>query len=194
MSELEARLSSYEPTIRAPRLVGDVTYALHETAVGRLLLAAGPRGLVASSYAASDDDEHRVATRLANAVSPRVVRGTSPMIDEARRELDGYFAGQRRSFDAPVDPALLTPFQSQVLLTLAGAVGYGSTTTYGELARLIGNPRAARAVGAALGANPVCIVLPCHRVIGRDGSLTGYAGGVPAKRLLLELEAASASA
>ncbi len=171
---IEQRLRDLKPSIQPPRLVGDVTYALHDTPVGPLLLAVSPRGLVASSY----ESESTVARRIAARVSPAVVRGTSGALDEVRRELDAYFAGRRQAFDLPVDLALATPFQGRVLGALRESVGYGSTTTYGSLARQVGAPKAARAVGAALGANPVCVVVPCHRVIGATGALTGYAGGV----------------
>jgi len=106
----------------------------------------------------------------------------------ARRQLDEFFAGKRERFD--LDLMLDgTEFQQQVWLTLAH-IPYGHTWSYGELAKRIGRPKAVRAVGLANGANPLPIVLPCHRVIGADGSLTGYGGGMPAKRLLLELEGA----
>ena len=183
---LERRLSKVPPAVQPPRLVGDVTYALHDTPVGPLLLAVSKRGLVASSY----DAESTVTRRIASRVSPAVVRGTSEALDEVRRELDAYFGGRRRSFDLPVDLALATPFQSRVLGALRESVTYGSTTTYGTLARQIGAPKAARAIGAALGANPVCVVVPCHRVVGMTGALTGYAGGVAAKETLLRLEGA----
>lgn len=106
----------------------------------------------------------------------------------ARRQLDEFFAGKRERFDLDLMLAG-TEFQQQVWTTLA-RIPYGNTWSYGELARRIGRPKAVRAVGLANGANPLPIVLPCHRVIGADGSLTGYGGGMPAKRLLLELEGA----
>ena len=104
----------------------------------------------------------------------------------ARRQLEEYFAGDRREFDLPVAPPG-TPFQQLVWAELR-RIGYGETTTYAELAARIGRPTAIRAAGAANGANPVSIIIPCHRVIGSNGSLTGYGGGLEAKRFLLELE------
>ena len=101
-------------------------------------------------------------------------------------QLDEYFAGTRRRFDLPLAPAG-TPFQQRVWMLLRG-IPWGRTISYGELARRSGNPAASRAVGAANGRNPLPIVVPCHRVIGGDGTLTGYAGGLEAKRMLLELE------
>jgi methylated-DNA-[protein]-cysteine S-methyltransferase len=182
--DLEAALRAYAPPVVAPTLPeGDVSYVLHDTPVGRLVVAATDRGVVACSYA----PEGAVTERLARSVSPRVLRGGS-RADAARRALDGYFAGNRDALDVAVDPALLGAFQRQVLTALRASVPYGSTTSYGDLARRVGRPRAARAVGAALGANPVCLVLPCHRVVGASGALTGYAGGVDAKAELLRLE------
>jgi methylated-DNA-[protein]-cysteine S-methyltransferase len=104
----------------------------------------------------------------------------------ARRQLDEYFAGERSAFELPLDGAG-TPFQRRVWAALA-AIPYGETVSYGELARRIGRPAAVRAVGMANGRNPISIVVPCHRVIGADGALTGYGGGVERKRYLLELE------
>lgn len=105
---------------------------------------------------------------------------------EASRQLDEYFAGKRRSFDLPLAPSG-TPFQLSVYEVLA-RVPYGETVSYLDLAKEIGNPKAVRAVGGANGANPLAIVLPCHRVIGSGGSLTGFGGGLEVKRFLLELE------
>jgi methylated-DNA-[protein]-cysteine S-methyltransferase len=104
----------------------------------------------------------------------------------AERQLREYLAGERRVFELPLDP-VGTPFQRQVWEAL-WEIPYGEVTTYGEIARRIGNPKSVRAVGAANGANPIAVILPCHRVIGSDGSLTGYGGGLPLKRKLLELE------
>lgn len=108
------------------------------------------------------------------------------VLREAARELDEYFLGRRREFRVPLLPCG-TPFQLAVWRALAD-VGYGETTSYGELARTIGRGSAARAVAGALHANPISIFLPCHRVIASNGSLTGYAGGLAAKRWLLDME------
>jgi methylated-DNA-[protein]-cysteine S-methyltransferase len=188
--ELETALTAYAPTVRPPRLDGaDVGYVLEETVVGRLLIAGRPDGvLLACSYAPDDSAVDRVLDRLAELVSPRVLRG-SPSLDPARRQLDEYLDGRRREFDLQTHLVLASPFQKAVLTRLAATVGYGRTTTYGTLAASLGRPTAARAVGAALGANPLCVVLPCHRVIAASGALTGYAGGLEAKRRLLDLEA-----
>jgi methylated-DNA-[protein]-cysteine S-methyltransferase len=109
-----------------------------------------------------------------------------PVLGAAAAQLAGYFAGERRAFELPLAP-VGTPFQREVWRRIWG-VGYGRTSTYGELATALGRPAAARAVGAATGRNPLAILVPCHRVVGRDGSLTGYAGGLERKRALLGLE------
>jgi methylated-DNA-[protein]-cysteine S-methyltransferase len=115
------------------------------------------------------------------------VRGDDEQVlAEARRQLDAYFAGRLSAFDLPLDPAG-TAFQVQVWHQLT-RIPYGRTISYGELARRIANPSASRAVGLANGRNPIAVIVPCHRVIGADGSLTGYGGGLERKRTLLDLE------
>jgi methylated-DNA-[protein]-cysteine S-methyltransferase len=163
----------------------DVAYELHDTPVGRLLVAVTDRGLCEVHYDADPDAE---AERLARLFGARVLRSPRPT-DEARRQLDEYFAGKRREFDLDVDLRPAREFGRAVLEQLA-RVPYGELTTYGTLAARAGRPRAARAVGTVMNRNPVPIVLPCHRVVGSTGSLVGYAGGLDRKRTLLELEGA----
>ena len=110
-----------------------------------------------------------------------------PLFVTTATQLDEYFAGTRSRFELPLAP-VGTPFQRQVWLALE-ELPYGGRVTYGELARRLGRPQAARAVGAAVGRNPVSIIVPCHRVVGSDGALTGYAGGLERKQALLRLEA-----
>ncbi|TCO46025.1 methylated-DNA-[protein]-cysteine S-methyltransferase [Kribbella antiqua] len=188
MTDLESRLTRLTtPGLKPPTFPdADVAYTLHDTPIGTLLLAVAQGRVVASSFG----DEETMTTRLARAVSPRVLRQPAAL-DDVRRQLDEYLAGRRHEFDLEVDLALATPFQRIVLSDLPVHTSYGHTTTYGRLAGEIHKPRAARAVGTALGANPVCVVLPCHRVIGSSGALTGYAGGLDAKRFLLNLESKS---
>jgi methylated-DNA-[protein]-cysteine S-methyltransferase len=112
--------------------------------------------------------------------------GRTPILDRAARQLDEYFAGKRRTFDLALAPRG-TGFQERVWRALL-AIPYGATMSYGELARAIGRPAASRAVGAANGQNPISIIVPCHRVIAASGALTGYAGGLAAKRWLLDHE------
>lgn len=115
-------------------------------------------------------------------------RRPSPLIDRAREQLEEYFAGARTEFDLPLDPRG-TEFQRRVWERLR-RIEYGQTTTYGALAAALGNANASRAVGLANGSNPIPIVIPCHRVVGTGGALTGFGGGLPVKRALLDLERA----
>lgn len=112
--------------------------------------------------------------------------GNDGVLDEARRQLNAYFAGKLRAFDLPLAPKG-TPFQQRVWAALL-TIPYGATRTYGQQAAAIGSPQASRAVGLANGRNPISIIIPCHRVIGSNGGLTGYGGGVERKQRLLELE------
>ena len=185
----EMALAEFAPAVHPPVLpASDVSYVVEDTPIGRMLLARTSDGaLVASSFVADDLAESRVLERIASLVSPRVLR-LPRELDEVRRELDAFLAGSTRGFSVPTDLALATPFQRGVLRRLAASVGYGERTTYGALARAVERPAASRAVGAALGANPLCVVLPCHRVVASSGALTGYAGGLAAKEYLLRLE------
>lgn len=124
--------------------------------------------------------------RICRQLRAQTEPGTSAVIESAAAELDEYFAGRRREFSVPVVLAG-TAFQRQVWEELL-KIPYGETATYADIAVRIGNPKAVRAVATAIGANPISIFVPCHRVVGSDGTLTGYAGGLPAKRYLLTLE------
>jgi methylated-DNA-[protein]-cysteine S-methyltransferase len=163
----------------------DLGFDLVQTPIGQLLVGASDRGLAAISY---ETDPEESLDCLARIAGPRVLRSPRS-VDAARRELDEYFAGKRRSFDLALDLRALPPFTVSVLGELA-RVPYGETTTYGALARRVGHPKAARAVGTVMNRNRIPIVLPCHRVVGSTGDLTGYAGGLDRKRTLLELEGA----
>jgi methylated-DNA-[protein]-cysteine S-methyltransferase len=163
----------------------DVAYDYTDSPVGRLLVAASDRGLCMISY---DPEPDRELDWLAEAFGARVLRSAGP-VDVARRELDEYFEGERQAFDLPVDLTPLPGFQRAVLEELA-RIPYGHVDTYGGLARRIGKPQAARAVGGALNRNPIPIVVPCHRIVGSGGRLTGYAGGLARKQALLGLEGA----
>ena len=163
----------------------DVAYDYADSPVGRLLVAASDRGLCMISY---DPEPDRELEWLAASFGARVLRSPGP-VDTARRELDEYFEGDRHEFDLPVDLRPLPEFQRAVLTELV-RVPYGHVDTYGGLARRIGKPQAARAVGGALNRNPIPIVVPCHRIVGSGGRLTGYAGGLERKQALLGLEGA----
>ena len=164
----------------------DVAYRMLDTAVGRLLLAATQKGVVRVAYATEDHDA--VLDRLARDVSPRILHAPA-RLDLVARELDEYFARRRFEFDVPLDLRLAHGFRRTVLGHLRD-IGYGTTSSYAELAAAAGNPRAVRAVGSACANNPLPLLLPCHRVVRSDGSIGQYAGGVEAKEALLTLEGA----
>lgn len=150
-----------------------------DSPVGPLLLAASDAGLHAIEFHAA---RHPVAR------GGDWVEADHPVLRAAASQLREYFAGTRRAFDLPLAPDG-TDFQRRVWQTLA-TIPYGRTISYADLASRVGRPGASRAVGAANGRNPLPIVLPCHRVIGANGALTGFGGGLPTKRFLLELEGA----
>lgn len=164
----------------------DIAYTTVASPVGTLLLAATPTGLLRVAYEVEDHD--RVLDQLADRLSSRILRAPG-RLDLAARELDEYFAGRRRSFDIALDLSLSHGFRQLVQRHLP-TIGYGQTLTYGQVAELVGNPRAVRAVGTACATNPLPVVVPCHRVVRTDGSPGGYVGGAAAKSTLLALEAA----
>ena len=165
----------------------DVAYTTVDSPVGPLLLAATPLGLVRVAYDVEGHD--RVLDTLSNRISPRVLRAPQ-RLDAAARELDEYFDGRRRVFDLPLDLSLSAGFRQLVQRRLP-EIGYGQTRTYGQVAQLIGNPKAVRAVGTACATNPLPVVVPCHRVLPASGAVGRYVGGTGAKEALLRLEAAA---
>jgi len=158
---------------------GAIAWRHVDSPVGPLLLAASDDALVAIEFQRNRHPVKRHAHWW---------EGDNAMLRDAQRQLDEYFAGTRRSFNVPLAPQG-TPFQRDVWNTLA-RIPYGDTWSYRDVALSIGKPDAVRAVGAANGRNPIPIVLPCHRVIGSDGALTGFGGGLPTKAFLLRLEGA----
>ena len=148
--------------------------AIHESPVGPLTLMSDGAALTHCEFE---------NPRYPFAVAPR---GEDKVIARARKQLDAYFAGKLRTFDLPLAPQG-TPFQQRVWAALL-KIPYGATRSYGQQALAIGSPKAVRAVGLANGRNPIAIIIPCHRVIGANGGLTGYGGGMARKRLLLDLE------
>lgn len=159
-----------------------LVYARVTTPVGKLLLVGEQQGPSVALCGLYFED-----ARHADHAIPEGALEDRRAFAEALEQLDGYFAGKRRTFELKLAPRG-TEFQRRVWQALA-EIPYGETTTYAAIARAIGKPKAVRAVGAANGKNPLSIVVPCHRVIGQDGTLTGYAGGLPSKRRLLDLEA-----
>jgi methylated-DNA-[protein]-cysteine S-methyltransferase len=162
----------------------DVAVGTVDSPVGELFVAVTTRGVASIAFEGMDRDQ--LMARFARELSPRIV-AAARATDDVRRELDEYFGGARRRFDLPLDRRLMSRFMREVLGATA-RVSFGRLATYGEIAGRIGHPSAARAVGAALGANPIPIVIPCHRVVGANGKLTGYGGGLPRKEALLRLE------
>ncbi|MFC1414338.1 methylated-DNA--[protein]-cysteine S-methyltransferase [Streptacidiphilus sp. N1-12] len=165
----------------------DVAYTTVDTPVGCLLLASTPRGLVRVAFDREDHD--KVLETLAGRLSPRLLRAPK-RLDQAAREIDQYFAGTRTAFDLALDLSLSSGFRQLVQRHLP-EIGYGRTQSYAQVARLVGNPKAVRAVGTACATNPLPVVVPCHRVVRTDGTLGGYVGGPDAKSALLTLEAAA---
>lgn len=156
------------------------------TALGTVFLAANSRGLCGLWF---ERQKHLPSALDGTLNGPTAwpQDHTHPVLQAAAVQLQEYFAGTRRQFDLPLDLQAGTPFQQAVWRALIG-IGYGQTSSYGALASHIGHPTAARAVGAAVGRNPLSIIVPCHRIMGTKGQLTGYAGGLGRKEALLRLE------
>ena len=160
-------------TVVAP---ATVLYDVVQTPIDRLVVASDGSAIVGVWMANAEPDDKRWMDRC----------GSDAVLDEARRELDAYFAGRLETFTVPLAPNG-TEFQRRVWSALRD-IPFGTTISYAGLARRVSNAAAVRAVGAANGRNPIPIIVPCHRVIGSDGSLTGFGGGIPRKRWLLEHE------
>ena len=163
----------------------DVAYASVDSPLGPLVVASTPRGLVRVAYTEAVSQD-AVLEDLAARVSPRVLE-VPARVDEARRELDEYFAGRRKEFDLPIDWSILRGFTRKVLRETA-RIDFGELRSYADVASAAGSPRAVRAAGNALGANPMPVVVPCHRVVRTGGALGGYTGGIERKEFLLRLE------
>jgi methylated-DNA-[protein]-cysteine S-methyltransferase len=162
----------------------DVAYAEVDSPLGPLVVAATPRGLARVAYA--DDGRDAALEDIARRISPRVLESPA-RLDATRRELDEYFEGRRREFDIPLDLSIVRGFGARVLAHTS-TVPFGEVTTYADVAAAVGSPRGSRATGNALGANPIPIVVPCHRVLRTGGGLGGYTGGLERKRRLLAVE------
>jgi len=185
-ADRSAKLAASVADLAADRGLLDVAIGTVASPVGDLLVAVTRRGLVRVAFL--EENRDRVLGELARRLSARILESARATQD-VRRELDEYFAAGRTKFDLRIDRRLVQGMQRDVLAA-TGRVAYGRLATYGEIAKRIGRPTAARAVGRALGANPIPIVIPCHRVVGAGGSLTGYGGGLDRKALLLRLEGA----
>lgn len=163
----------------------DLAYRTMDTPIGPLLLAATPAGLVRVAFECENHDD--VLVELSTAISPRILR-SSQRVDDVARQIDEYFAGDRRSFEVPVDLQLSKGFRRAVLTHLM-EIPYGARESYTVVARSAGNPGAVRAAGSACATNPIPLVVPCHRVVRSDGTYGQYRGGPEAKHMLLTLEA-----
>lgn len=181
-------MSTMKTGVYAQRLL----YTFMDSPVGRLMLAGDERGLWMLSFAREDRSDLPVEDRRIRPVEDRQIRtgdawrASETPFRDVRRQLDAYFAGELRQFEVPLH-LVGTEFQRAVWNALL-SIPYGSTRSYGDVARAIGKPAAVRAVGGANHANPVAIVVPCHRVIGSSGKLVGYGGGLDTKNRLLALE------
>ncbi|MFI1075604.1 methylated-DNA--[protein]-cysteine S-methyltransferase [Streptomyces puniciscabiei] len=166
-----------------------VHVCVQPTAIGPLTLAVAGDALVYCGFATPLAVRRRMA-RTAPDWCVQMLHSTvtTSILQEVTDQLQAFLDGRSHGFSLPLDLRLASVFTQQVLTAVDSLAPYGRTATYGELAAALGRPRAARAVGTALGANPLCVVLPCHRIVGSTGRLTGYAGGLRAKRYLLDLE------
>lgn len=180
LKKLHARLAAEA----GERGLLEIAYRTIDTPLGPLLLAATQIGLVRVAFQREGFDA--VLESLSAKLSPRILEAPR-RLDTAAFELDEYFDGTRRAFDLPLDYAMSSGFRRNVQRYLPH-IGYGHTQSYKEVAALVGNPKAIRAVGTACATNPLPVVVPCHRVLRTDGTLGGYAGGLEAKTLLLDLE------
>jgi methylated-DNA-[protein]-cysteine S-methyltransferase len=184
----EAPLPDLTDAFAAAGLI-DVAYTVEESPVGPLLLAGSEQGLLRVGFL--DDpaaDLNRGLEVLATRVSPRVIRAPG-RLDPVRRQLEEYFGGRRQRFSLALDRRLMRPGFGGRVLAATAKIPYGATSTYLGVAGAAGSPRGYRAAGSALGANPLPIVIPCHRVLASGGGMGGYAGGAERKRHLLAIEA-----
>lgn len=176
MPTATARPAKQRPAKRPAAVEPRTASCVIDSPVGPLRLTASAAGLLRCDFAPGRRLEP----------PPRGAGAEGAILRDAARQLAEYFAGKRRAFDLPLALAG-TPFQLSVWKALLG-LAFGETACYGEIARRLGRPRASRAVGAACGANPIALIVPCHRVLGAGGGLTGFGGGLPAKEMLLLME------
>ena len=167
--------------------IAEIAYALVDGPVGRLVVAATPRGLLRIAYELESGGLDSVLDQLAERLSPSIVEAPS-RLDGVRRELDEYFAGTRQDFELELDWRLARSAFTQRVLEATAKIPFGATSTYRDVAVAAGSPKAFRAAGSALGSNPIPIVVPCHRVLASSGAIGGYTGGLARKRTLLGIE------
>ncbi|MDX3360466.1 methylated-DNA--[protein]-cysteine S-methyltransferase [Streptomyces sp. ME02-6978.2a] len=182
-------MNSEDPGDGGGRVPRRATWTVLGTDIGPLLLAATENGLVNVVFHAGDAVRGRALARLSARLGAEPRQDAdAPPLAEARSQVEEYFAGRRRDFTLPLDWSLISGFPREVLRALASDVPYGTVVGYGDLARRVGRPGGAQAVGLAMGANPLPVVVPCHRVVESDGGLGGFGGGLETKRTLLALE------
>jgi methylated-DNA-[protein]-cysteine S-methyltransferase len=165
-----------------------LTHTSFATPLGEVCVAAHAQAVCGVWFA----DAHRVpgwmlARPAAHAQAPAVGYQAAKLLEQATQQIEAYWAGERKVFELPLDVSWASPFQQAVWGQLLG-MAWGQTATYADVARAIGKPQAVRAVGTAIGRNPLSVLIPCHRVVGAQGQLTGYSGGLHRKQALLELE------
>jgi len=190
LEEASRRAAATTLEVARRRGLVDIGYTTVDTPVGSLFVASTVKGLVRLAFPEEPFDH--VLEELAETLSPRLLEDPK-RTDAARRQLEAYFEGRVHRFRTPLDWSLTPPGFSKRVLEATAAIPFGSVSTYGDVAKRAGSPRAARAAGNALHDNPIPIVVPCHRVIGANGTLTGYGGGLERKQLLLALEAGHGS-
>jgi len=168
----------------------DVHYALVDSPIGRLVAARTKHGLARLAYEDFNGGVDVVLQALADRLSPRILERPA-QLDDVRRELDEYFAGRRTAFDLPLDLSIVRGEFGRRILRACSSIPFGEVSTYREMAASAGSIAAVRAAGNALGANPIPIVVPCHRVLRTGGGMGGYTGGLHRKERLLQLEGIS---
>lgn len=189
--EHAATLAARTAARAAEQGLADVAYATIDSPLGRLVTVATARGVARIAYELPNGGLDAILDQIAARLSPRIVQA-SKRLDAVHRELDEYFAGRRETFDVTLDWSLVSgPFGRRVLAQTA-RIPFGATRSYREIAEQAGSPNGFRAAGNALGANPIPIIVPCHRVLASGGGLGGYTGGLDVKRWLLRREDRSA--
>lgn len=185
-----AELAARTAARAAEEGIADVAYATVDSPAGRLVAVTTRRGLARIAYELPNGGLDTILDQVAQRLSPRIVRAPA-RLDGVRRELEQYFEGRREQFDVALDWALVSGTFARRVLQATAQIPFGATHSYREIAAIAGSPRAFRAAGNALGANPLPIVVPCHRVLSSGGGLGGYTGGLDVKRLLLRIEGRS---
>ena len=185
-----ATLAAQTAARAAEQGLADVVYATVDSPLGRLVTVATPRGLARIAYELPNGGLDTILDQIAARLSPRIVEAPK-RLDDVHRELDEYFAGRRETFDVALDWSLVTGRFGRRVLEQTARIPFGATRSYREIAERAGSPNGFRAAGNALGANPIPIIVPCHRVLASGGGLGGYTGGLDVKRTLLAIESRS---